>query len=162
MTRYLPFLIYLFVIAGHQTLTLELTSIFGATVNLAGIMVIMVAMFRSEMEALWFGFAAGLVVGTSQIPLMGWFAMSLALLGMVAYYIKESMNIESFYSRLVVLLIGLIVQNLFMALATNPEEFIHLAWSWALPSGIYSSLIAWMILLVRDGSLSPRSFRSIF
>jgi hypothetical protein len=162
MTKYLPYLIYLTIIAGHHTLTSDITSIFGASINLAGIMVILVAVFKTEMAAIWFGFAAGLVVGTGQVPDMGWHTMSLALLGMASYHVKESMNIESLYSRVAVLLCGLIAHNLFMALALNSGDFIHLTWSWAIPGAIYSSLVAWLILMIRDGSLSPRSFRSIF
>ena len=162
MTKYLPYLIYLVVIAAHQTLTSEATSIFGASINMAGIMVIMVSIFRTEMAAIWFGFVAGMVIGAGQVADMGWYSMSLSLLGMAAYQVKESMNIESLYSRLTVLLCGLIAQNIFMSLAINPGEFFHMTWSWAIPGAIYSSLVAWLILLIRDGSLSPRSFRSIF
>lgn len=162
MTRFLPYLIYLLIIAGHETLTRDVTSIFGASINLAGIMVIMVAVFQTEMSAIWFGFVAGLVVSTGQVQVMGWYTMSLGLLGMASYHVKESMNIESLYSRLAVLLCGLIAHNLFMSLVLNPAEFFHLVWSWAIPGGIYSSLVAWLILMIRDGSLSPRSFRSIF
>ncbi len=82
--RLIPYVAYLLLIACHQVILKDLTSLFGVGLSLTAFLVIAVAINKSEMISLWFGFVAGLTLLAGYPDLMGVGGLITATLGVVA------------------------------------------------------------------------------
>ncbi|MBU8933566.1 MAG: hypothetical protein KOO62_06130 [candidate division Zixibacteria bacterium] len=160
--RLIPYLVYLLLIACHQVILKDLTDIFGVGLSLTAFLVMAVAISKSELISMWFGFVAGLVMLAGYPDLMGGSAVITAMLGLAAFHACERLNLESLYSKLLLVLAGVVLHNALILLLMNWSEFFHLLIVSALPSAIYTTVLAWIYFLVLEGRLTFRKLRSVF
>ena len=160
MTKYIPYLIYLWLIAMHQVFLSDVTSIFGAKINLAVLIVILIAMFKTEISALWFGFIVGIVgfVGMSEIT----HALIMALLGVIAFQLKERMNLESLFAKIMLILGGVLLHNIILLFIELNDGYIQALLTKAFPGAVYTIVIGWIFFLFKDEKLTLRKIKSIF
>ena len=160
--RVVPYLLYLLLLAAHVVIFRDLTSIWGATVNLAAFMVLAVSLYKTELIAAWFGLATGIVLAALTPEAMGWHAAGLALLGVAGYHVKEKLNLDSIYTRLLFVLGGVFVHNVVEIIIAGGGEFAYRLGTNALPSAVYTIVIAVVFFLFKDGVITYRKFKSIF
>ena len=110
--RAIPYIFYLLLIAFHEVFLRNLTSIQGVTLNLPAIIVLTVALYRSELTAVWFGFIVGVVMSAGNPDLMGWNALVFSVLAVVAFHARERLNLDSFAAKLILLIGGVLIHNL--------------------------------------------------
>ena len=122
----------------------------------------MVALYKSELTTLWFGFAAGLVLAVGRPDLLGWHVLILATLGLVTYYIRERLNLESLYARLLLVSGGVLVFNIYSVATIGSDQFLYLLWSTALTGTIYTAAIAWLFFLVKEGRITIEKIKALF
>ena len=160
--RVIPYIVYLLIIGLNQVILRDATSINGASLNLAAFLVVAVALYKSEVTAAWFGFAAGVVVSAGEPQLIGWHALIFMLLGVVAHNVKERVNLESLYSKLLLIFGGVLIENIIALLIVGPSAFFYRLWSVALTGTIYTALIALVFFLFKEGIITAQKIRSIF
>jgi len=160
--RMIPYLVYLLLIACHQVILKDLTDIYGVSLSLTAFIVMAVAISKSELTSIWFGFVAGLVMLAGRPELMGAGAIITAMLGLAAFHICERLNLESLYSKLILVLVGTVLYNSLLLLTMNWPELFHLFIVSVIPSAIYTTALAWIYFLVREGRLTFRKLRSVF
>lgn len=160
--RILPYLFYLVLIAFHVVIFEDLTAILGARINLAAFIILAVSMYKGELASLWFGFCAGLVAGAVLPQHMGWYALFGASLGLLAFHMKERLNLDSQVARLLITLVGVFLHNLATYAVTQPEGFGHLWWSAGLSGAIYTTLLATIFFGIKHGVLTRDKVKSIF
>ena len=160
--RLIPYIAYLMLIACHQVILKDLTDIFGVALSLTAFLVMAVAISKSELTSLWFGFVAGLVMLAGRPELMGAGAVITAMLGLAAFHVCERLNLESLYSKLLLVLAGVILHNVLILLMMNWSEFFGLFLVSVLPSAVYTTVLAWVFFRIRDGQLTFRKIRSVF
>ena len=56
MTRYIPFVLYLLLIAMHEVIWRDFTVLYLIAINVPAMLVVIVAIYKSELTAAWFGF----------------------------------------------------------------------------------------------------------
>ena len=160
--RVIPYLIYLLLLAAHVVILGDLTAIYGVTLNLAALMVLAVALYKTELIAGWFGLCAGIVLSAATPALMGWHALALMAVGVGGYHVKERLNLDSVYTRLLFMLGGVFVHNvLVMVIDGGGSIFLRLGTN-ALPSAVYTVVVAYLYFVFKDGVITYRKFRSIF
>jgi rod shape-determining protein MreD len=162
MIRVVPYILYALLIAAWQVIFKDLTSIFGAAINLSAMVVLLVALFKSEVAAAWFGFVVGLVLAVGAPSIMGWHALFLALLGIVGYQVRERLNLEASYSKELFVLGGVLVHNIFLVLIETSTGVFHLIWSQALTGAVYTAVIAWLFFTIKEGRITRERVRSVF
>ncbi|MCK4573503.1 MAG: hypothetical protein KAU36_03985 [candidate division Zixibacteria bacterium] len=164
MMRVIPFLLYLWLIALHEVFLGDITAVYGVSINLTVLMVLLVALYKSELVTVWFGFLAGLVgfAGLPQSGLLGWQALLLALIGMVAYHMRQRLNLESLFSRLMLVFGGVLVHNIMLLILNPSGGFFLLLLTKALPGTVYTLVIAWLFFLVKDRRLTLEKLKSNF
>ncbi len=162
MIRFVPYLLYLWLLAMHQVFLSDLTSVFGVTINLAAFLVIGAALYKSETEVCWFGFFVGLVAYIGLVDSIGWFTLFMAFLGVIAYNVRTKMNLESVYSRLLVVFVGVLVHNIFVLTLSKSDNFFILLWSQAFTGAVYTTVIAWIFFLFKEGKITFQKFKAIF
>lgn len=162
MTRLIPYLLYLFLIGFHQVVLRDAISIYGATVALPALIVIIVALYKQEMTAWWFGFAAGLVVGAANEQTLGWSALLMAVVGLTVWHVKLKLNLDSLWSKLLVLAGGVFLANLLGDLILRPSDFLYLLWASALPGTLYTVAVGWLYFLIREGVVTWKRVKEIF
>jgi rod shape-determining protein MreD len=158
----LPYFLYLILIALHTVITGELTAIFSAQINLTAFIILAVALYRGELASLWFGFCAGLVSGAVLPQTMGWLALFGAALGVLAYHMKERLNLDSQKARLLITFVGVFLHNVAVYAVTQPEGVGNLWWSAGLTGAVYTTALALIFFSIKHGILTPARVRSIF
>lgn len=162
MTRYIPYLLYLWLIALHQVILSDLTVILGVKINIVMLIVVIVALFKSEITTLWFSFIAGLVGYVGNVGLLGWYILFTVIVAMIVYYMKIRMNLESMKTKTLFLIGGVLAHNILLLILSNLDNFFLFFITQALPGAFYTMLIGWIFLLIKEENLTYKKIRSIF
>jgi len=161
--RVIPFILYLLLIAAHQVILRDITAVYTANINLTALMVLTVAVYKPELVAAWFGFAAGLVLAAGSPDLLGWHALWLTGLGTVAFHAREKLNLDSLYARLLLVVSGVMVHNLLVLITSfRTVDFWYSLVTAALPGAVYTTLIAWLFFLFKEGHITWAKVRALF
>ncbi len=159
--RAIPYAVYLLLIALHVVILHDVTAIYGAVVSLPALLVLAVALYKDEIPATWFGFAAGLVAAAG-MPSVGWHVLVMAALALVASHIKLRLNLDALKARMLLIATGVLVHNCITLLINQPEGFLTMLWTSALTSTAYTLVLAWLFFLNRQGTLTWQKVKSIF
>jgi len=165
MMRYLPYLLYLLLIAFYRTNLIGLFSIGSAEIYLTALIVLLVALNKDYLTTLWFSFAAGLIYDAPDPSHLGVHMLILIVLGLAASHAKERLNLDSITSRLLLILSGLFVYSLPYTLiyaTSGTTEFFRLLIRVAIPSVLYSTVLGWGYFMIQTGRLSFARLKSIF
>lgn len=162
MIRLLPFVLYLLLIALHQEILRQGTSILSAEINLPAFLVIAVAIYKSELVSGWFGFAAGLVTAAGEPGLLGWQALAMSMLGIAAFHVHRRFNVESLYAKLLLIVAGVLLHNIFSILVRGGEAFFYLLLDSAFPGAVYTMIIAWGFFLLKEKKITFQKVKAIF
>lgn len=162
MIRIIPFALYILLMALHEVALGDLITFYGAQVSLAPLLVVMIALHKSELTVAWFGFFVGLVASIGSISVFGWHALLLAILGVIAFHVRERLNIESVYSRLLLVFGVVLLHNLLWLLINRTDSYLSMALSYGLASAILTTFAAWLFFLIKDGRLTLAKIKSIF
>lgn len=160
--RVIPYLLYLLLLAAHVVITRDLTAIYGVTINLAALMVLVAALYKTELIAAWFGLALGIVLGAASPALLGWHALALVALGVFGYHVKERLNLDNMYTRLLFVLGGVFLHNVMELLINGGDALFLQLGTNALPSAVYTVVAAYLFFVFKDGVITYQKFRSIF
>jgi rod shape-determining protein MreD len=160
--RVFPYLIYLLLLAAHVVVTRDLTAVYGVTINLAALMVLITALYKSELIAAWFGLAAGIVLAAATPVLLGWHALALVAIGVFGFHVKERLNLDNVYTRLLFVLGGVFTHNVLLLLINGGDALFLQLGTNALPSAVYTVVLAYLFFVFKDGVITYRKFRSIF
>jgi len=160
--KYIPYFIYMVLLGIFQVILRDPTTIYSAHINMAALLVLMLALYKGELAAMWFGIAAGLLIAAPTPQLLGWTALVYGLLGLVGYQVRGKLNLESLYSKLIMMLGGLIVIEIAGLLLFGTDSFWLRLPTVALSSAIYTSLVALLYFLVKEGRVTIKKIKALF
>ncbi len=160
--RIIPFVLYLFLIAMHMVILKDATAVYSATINLPALLVLGVAMYKSELVALWFGFFAGLVMSAGDPHRFGWFALIMSLVALAAYHFRDRLNLESIYSKLVFVFCGVLILNTAILLIEGARDFLYLFFVNGLTGAVYTTIGGWVFFLFKEKRITFQKFRELF
>jgi len=160
--RIIPYILYLLLLGLFEVIGREAVGISGVTINLAAFMVMAVSLYKTETVAAWFGFACGLVLAAPTPELMGWHALVLSGLAFVAYNVKERLNLESLYSKLLWIFGGVLMHSTVSLLISGGESFLFRLISYGLSGAVYTTVLALLFFLFKEGVITVKKIRSIF
>ena len=162
MIRFVPFILYLWLVGLHQVILGEAISIYGITVNLPVLMVLLVGLFKSEVDSCWFGFVVGMVAFAGLTATMGWHALIMAVIGYFAFHIRAKINMDSLYSKLLLVFAGVAIHNVVVLIMSKSDSIFLLLATQALPGAVYTMVIAWVYFLLKEGTITFQRFKAIF
>ncbi len=162
MTRLIPYILYLLLLATYHVILIEPTQIGAVWLNLAALMVIAVAVYKTEDVAIWFGFFAGLVAYAGDPSTLGWHALALAAVALAAVQLRERLNLASMWSKLYLMLGGVLTHTILAVLIMRPERLFHEIWAVTPLVAVYTTAVAWIFFLFKEGHLSWKRIKSIF
>lgn len=162
MIKFIPYILYLLLVAMYQVFLKDITSIYGVTINLPILLVLGVAFYKSEVVACWFGFFVGLVVSAEVPQLVGWNMLIFAIIAFMAFHVVIRLNIESLYARLLFILSGVLLYNIIILLLYRSDSIIYSFFTKSLISAIYTTIIAWLFFLFKDRRITLQKIKSIF
>ena len=160
--RIVPYLLYLLLVAFHGVVLKEATAVAGVQLNLAAFLVLAVALYKREVTALWFGFAAGLTLGAGYPELVGWHALVLSMLGLVAYHVHRRVNLDSLYAKLLLMFAGVYAHNVVLLLIERVDGFLLGLVSPAATGALYSEVMALVFFVFKEGKVTAQKVRSLF
>ncbi len=162
MTRVIPFILYLLLIAAHEVIVRDVTTIYSATIDLPGLLVLAVAIYKPEVVCTWFGFAAGLVMAAGRPDLFGWHALMMAAMGMATYHFRERLNLESLYSKLVLIFGGVLVHGTLVLAVNGGAGFVYLWLTNALPNAVYTAAVGLVFFLFKEKKITFQKIKAVF
>jgi len=162
MKRLIPYVLYLLLLAMHQVIWKDITNIHTASINLTALMVVLVAVYKFETTVLWWGFISGLVVAAGVPESIGWQALVLAMIGLVAYHIRERLNLDSLTAKLFLVFGCILFHNICTLIINHMDAFLYRLFANALAGAVYTTVIAWLFFLVKEGRINRENIKSLF
>ena len=160
--RVIPYILYLFLVGVHTVFLRDLTSIYTADLNLAALIVLAVALYKNELAVAWLGFFVGLTLSAGSPGHMGWIALMYAALGLVAFRVRERLNLESPYAKLLLVFCGVFLVNVLTLPLAGGDAFIIRLLSTALTGAIYTTVVGYVFILFKEGVITIKKIKSIF
>jgi len=160
--RIIAYILYLLLIGMHMVIWKDVTSIFDVVINLPACLVLLVALYKDEVPVTWFGFLAGLVAAAGMPMHIGWYALLMAALALAASFVKERLNLDSLKAKLLLVLGGVFVHNVVTLIISGTDSLFILLGTSALTGAVYTTLIAWLFFLFKEGKLTVVKLKSIF
>ena len=160
--RLIPYILYLFLLAFHLTILRDITHIYGAYIDLAVLMVALVALYKSEMTAFWFALCVAIISGTLRLDLLPWEMIILIIPALIVNQISARINLESLTSRMILVAGFLLVHQGVLALIVSGGDFFLLLYKSILPTIIYSLIIGWFIFQILDGRITWKKTKTLF
>ena len=160
--RVLPYLLYLFLITFHSIILSDLISIMGVRLNMLILIIVLIGLFKSETEAIWFGLSAGIIVSAARLDLMPWEVLVITVIAVAVKQVSSRINLESLASKVVVLACGVFLHEVIITLIISTEEFFFILIRYILPGTAYTVLIGLIFFLVKDGRISREKIKALF
>lgn len=153
---FILYIVGLFALAFYQTILAEMLSIYGVTIDLAGLLVIVVAFRKNETVALWFAVVAAIVVSTPNATVMPWEILVLGLIALAIRHLSSRLNLETSLSKLTLLGFFLLIHGLLVSLVAQGEDLFYLFYRSVLPGVLYTLIFAWAYFVITEILASPR------
>lgn len=160
--RIIPYIFYLFLLALHLILIKDITTIYGASIDLTVLMITLVALYKSETATLWFAFCAGIIAGSIRLDLMPWEMLSLVIPALSVNQIGTRINLESVTSRLILMAGFLLIHQSIVTLVISSSDFPTLIYKAILPGTIYTLIIGGIIFQTIDGRITWKRIKTLF
>ena len=114
------------------------------------------------MTATWFGFLVGLVLAAGSPVNMGWHSLAMAGVGLGACHVRERINLDSMWAKLLLVAGGVLAHNILSMLINRSGDFVLLFVSSALTGAVYTVILAWLFFLFKEGVITVQKIRSMF
>jgi len=159
----IPYVLYLLLVAAHVVILRDLTAINTATLNLPALMVLLVALYKDDVKATWFGFLAGLVMAAGGPPWqLGWQALIMASLALGSCFVRVRLNLDSFSARLLFVFGGVMLHNLIVLIIESTDVFFFYLISYALAGAVYTTVLAWLFFMFKEKRITVARVRALF
>ncbi len=162
MIRLIPYLLYLILTGAHVVILAQISSIYSVQINLAALLVLLVAIYKSELAGAWFGFFVGLVLSAGTPGLVGWHALWMTVLAVAAFHARERLNLDSLYAKLLLVLSGVLLHNILVLITTGATDFWYQFLTSAIPGAIYTAVAAWLFFLIKEDRITVKKIKALF
>ena len=160
--RVIPYLLYLFLITFHSIILTDLISILGVRLNMPILIIVLIGLFKSETEAIWFGLSAGIIIGAARLDLMPWEVLVITVIAVAVKQVSSRINLESLASKVVVLACSVFLHEVIITLIISTEEFFFILIRNILPGTAYTVLVGLLFFLIKDGRISREKIKALF
>ena len=158
-----PYILYLLLVAAHVVILRDLTTIYTAPLNLPALMVLLVALYKDDVQATWFGFLVGLVMAAGGPPSeLGWQVLIMASLALVSCFVRLRLNLDSLNAKLLFVLGGVMLHNLIVLIIDGTDGFLFYVGSNALAGAVYTAVVAWLFFMIKERRLTVARVRALF
>ncbi len=158
-----PFLLYLLLVAMHVVILNDVTSIYTAQINLPALLVLLVALYKHDAAAAWFGFFVGLVASAGgPESQLGWQAALMAALAMVGCSIRQRLNLDSMKAKVIYMFGGILIHNLILLLISRAAFFQLQSAGYVLAGALYTTVFAWLFFLIKERQITVEKIKAIF
>ncbi len=159
--RLLPYVVYLYFISFDQVIFGDFLAIHGARLCVSSLMIITVALYKSDGIAMWFGAAVAFLVNTSDAPAAGASMILAALVVIAASRLKNRLNLESLSARMAIVIVGATILEVTQILFAGVGDIGFTIVRYTLPSVAYTTIVGFFLFLVLDGHISVGRFKQL-
>jgi hypothetical protein len=124
--------------------------------------VLLLSVYKEDITVIWFGFFAALIAFSGSSFVLGWHIAFLTLIGFISCHMREKLNLESNFAKLLLVFSGVLIHNLILLFISNFDNMGWLLLKQVIPGAIYTSVIAWIFFLFKADSFSVQKVKSIF
>ena len=161
--RVIPYLIYLLLIAFHVVILQEATSIYTAYLDIPALIVLLVAIYKDDVPATWFGFVAGIVAFAGGPPAqLGWQGLLMGVLALIACQVRDRLNLESLRAKLLLVAGGFLVHYTIVLLISRADGFLLSLATYVLAGTVYTAVVAWLFFLFKERVVTIGRIKAIF
>ncbi len=162
LTRLIPYVLYLFLISMFQILLAEPLSIGTAHVSLAPLIIALVAIYKPQSIAIWFGASAAFVVNTGSPEGAAAGMIVAALIAIGANYFKSRLNLDSLPAKMAVVSGACLLFEVARVTFISTSEVFRIYAIESIPSTLYTAAVAYVFFLFKDRYISYDRIREVF
>lgn len=162
MIRLVPYLFYLILLAAHQVVIRDLTAVGSASINLVALILGLVSLYKSESTVMWFGFFGGLMVSAGNPSAVGWHALSLALIGLVAVELRARLNLDSLMAKLLLIAAVVLIHNIASLVIAQTGNLFWELLLVCLPGTLYTVSIGWVFFQIKEKRITTEKIKANF
>lgn len=160
---FVPYLLYLFLVGLHVVVLRDLTGLYTFELNLPAFIVMAVALYKEDVPATWFGFAVGLVLAAGGPPAaLGWQALVMAVLALVACYVRERLNLDALKAKILLVFGGVLTHNIIVLVIGGGDGFLVNLLTVALAGAVYTTILAWLFFLIKERRITFQRVKAWF
>ncbi len=160
--KLIPYLLYLFLLTFHNTILVELISIKGIAMDITILLVVLVALYKSEEEAIWFGFFAGMIAGATNPDIMPYEIIVVLVIAAISNQMANRINLDSLASRLIILGSAVLLHRMIVTLMVSSEEFFFVFVRFIIPTAVYTIIIGMIYFMIKDGRITWQRVKALF
>ncbi len=160
--KVIPYIIYLFLLTFHDIILRELISVYDVAIDFTILLVVLVALYKSEEEAVWFAFFAGMITGVGDMAMMPYEILTVVLLAIASNQMAARINLESIASRVIILTSAVIVHRIIVTIMVSSTEFFYMFVRNIIPAAIYTMLIGLIFFMIKDGRITWQRIKALF
>ncbi len=162
LLKILPYLVYLFLISMYQIILAEPLSVWGAHLAIAPMVIALVAIYKPQVVAIWFGASAAFVVNTGSPEGAAAGMIVAAFIAIGANYFKSRLNLESLPAKVAVVAAGCLLFELVRVTFLSTSDVFRIYLVDSLPSTAYTAVAAYIFFLFKDRYISYERVREVF
>ncbi|MEW5922751.1 MAG: hypothetical protein AB1746_02050 [Candidatus Zixiibacteriota bacterium] len=160
--KIIPYILYLFFLALHLIITKDIIVIYGAGIDMAVLIITLIALYKSETTTLWFAVCAGIILGSVRLDLMTWEILALVIPALIVHQVGTRINLESVTSRLILMAGFLLIHQSIIALVISGSDFLTLIYRTILPGAVYTLIIGGIAFQILDGRITWKKIKALF
>jgi hypothetical protein len=160
--RAIPYILYIYLITFHETILVEGISIFGISIDPYVLLVALVGLYKTDLEAFWFAFAVGIVAGSVRLDLMPYQVLVLTAIGVAVNELSVRINLDSVASRIIILAGAVIVHKSIMTLLISADQFPYMLVRYIVPGAAYTMLAGFLFFMIKDGRVTWQRIKTLF
>jgi rod shape-determining protein MreD len=153
LTRLFGGMLFILALVLFQTFIAEAVTIGGIKLDLSVVILVYVALSRGPISGLIFGFIIGLLADVFTPQALGWGALVKCLIGFSVGSFKDSLYLDSWYSKGGMIFFVLILNDLLYYVFAGGlnASLLETLVRYTLLSALYTSLVGMFIFLVLSG-----------
>jgi cell shape-determining protein MreD len=157
------FFVYLWLVAMHVVILRDLTTIDVISINLPALLVLLTALYKEDVSSAWFGFFVGLIAAVGGPPeMLGWHALLMAVMAISGCHIRDRLNVDAMWAKLLFILGGITIHNLASLLMSGHAGSLGADFRFVLAGAVYTTGLAALFFLNKSGRLTFQRLKAIF
>jgi rod shape-determining protein MreD len=160
--KLVPYILYIYLITFHETILSDIISIYGVILDIPLIIIVLVALYKTEDEAVRFAFCVGIVISSTAIGTMPYKIAILTIIAVIVNQLSVRINLESIASRIIILGSAVLLYRAINALFTFEPEFFYILIRYILPAVAYSLVAGLVFFMIKDRLITWQKIKALF
>lgn len=158
----IPYILYLLLLGFHEVIVADVFSIWDVRLAFTALIITLVAIYQSQGVATAFAATAAFVASNNDHGAAAGTMIVAAGVALGISHFRGKLNLDSLAARLALISVGCLVFEIARVTLITTQDLFYVYARHMIPSVILTSIVGFVFLLFKDGTLSYAKFRRLF